>query len=67
MEGHPENSADNVVKGFKDKFVNLVKNTYRVLLSRGMKGCYVYCIDKDTERFFKSRIENEDARENEMR
>ena len=55
--GHPENSADNVVKRSKDKFVDLVKNTYRVLLSRGMKGCYVYFVDKDTERFFKSRIE----------
>ena len=56
-EAHPENSADNVVKRSKDKFIDLVKNTYRVLLSRGMKGCYVYFTDKDTERFFKSRIE----------
>lgn len=57
-EGHPENSADNVVKRAKGNFVDLVKNTYRVLLSRGMKGCYVYFMDKDTERFFKSRMEN---------
>jgi uncharacterized protein len=56
-KGHPENSADNVVKRSKDKFIDLAKNTYRVLLSRGMKGCYVYFMDKDTERFFKSRIE----------
>ena len=57
-EGHPEKSSDNVVKRSKDKFTDLVKNTYRVLLSRGMKGCYVYFTDKDTEKFFKSRIEN---------
>jgi DUF2075 family protein len=56
-EGHTERSEDNVVKRSKDKFVDLVKNTYRVLLSRGMKGCYVFFEDKDTERFFKSRIE----------
>ena len=56
-EGHHEHSSDNVVKRSKDKFVGLVKNTYRVLLSRGMVGCYVYFMDKDTERFFKSRIE----------
>ena len=56
-EGHIEQSSDQVVKRSKDMFVNLVKNTYRVLLSRGMKGCYVYFMDKDTERFFKSRIE----------
>lgn len=56
-EGHPENSGDSVVRRSKDQFVNLVKNTYRVLLSRGLKGCYVYFLDKDTERFFKSRME----------
>lgn len=50
-------SADTVVKGSKDKFTDLVKNTYRVLLSRGLKGCYVYFIDKNTERFIKSRME----------
>jgi DUF2075 family protein/phage repressor protein C with HTH and peptisase S24 domain len=55
--GDPSNSSDSVVKRSKDKFVDLVKNTYRVLLSRGMKGCYVYFINKDTERFFKTRIE----------
>jgi len=57
-EGHKEYSADNVVKRSKEKFTELVKNTYRVLLTRGMKGAYVYFVDKDTERFFKSRIEN---------
>lgn len=54
--GHPEASHDKVVKRAKDDFVVLVKNTYRVLLSRGLKGCYVYFEDKATERFFRSRI-----------
>lgn len=56
-EGHPENSKDNQVSGSED-FLKLVKNTYRVLLTRGMKGCYVYFMDKETEKFFKSRIES---------
>ena len=56
-QGNKENSSDGVVKRSKEKFTDLVKNTYRVLLSRGMKGCYVYFMNKDTERFFKSRIE----------
>lgn len=34
----------------------LVRNIYKVLMTRGMKGCYVYFVDKETERFFKSRI-----------
>lgn len=50
-------SADGAVKRSSDHFADLIKNTYRVLLTRGMKGCYVYFIDKDTERFFKSRME----------
>lgn len=55
--GDKKASADSVVKRSKDKFVELVKNTYRVLLSRGIKGCYVYFMDRDTERFVRSRME----------
>lgn len=55
--GHTERSYDTVVKCSKADFLKLVKNTYRVLLSRGMKGCYVYFMDKETERFVKSRME----------
>jgi DUF2075 family protein len=55
--GDKTQSADSVVKRSREKFVDLVKNTYRVLLSRGMKGCYVYFMDRDTERFVGSRIE----------
>lgn len=55
--GDKTKSADSVVKRSNDRFVDLVKNTYRVLLSRGMKGCYVFFLDKDTERFVRSRME----------
>ena len=51
-----EESHDTMVKRSKDKFVDLVKNTYRVLLTRGMKGCYVYFMDEETRKFFESRI-----------
>ncbi len=57
-DGVKENSHDSVVRRSEGGFVDLVKNTYRVLLSRGMKGCYVYFVDKNTERFVKSRTEN---------
>ncbi len=56
--GDRSESHDSVVKRSGDQFIELVKNTYRVLFSRGMKGCYVHFIDKDTERFFRSRIES---------
>jgi hypothetical protein len=57
-EGHSEDLHDSVVKKSKGKFLELVKNTYRVLLSRAHKGCFVCFLDKDTERFFRSRMES---------
>jgi len=56
-ESSREDSHDREVKSDADQFVDLVKNTYRVLLSRGMKGCYTYFMDEDTERFVRSRME----------
>jgi len=35
-----------------------VKNIYRTLLTRGMKGCYVYFTYKGTEDFFRNRMES---------
>ncbi len=32
----------------------LIRNTYRALLTRGMKGCYVYSTDKETQEYLKS-------------
>ena len=57
--GVKEESFDRAVKRTKgiDDFMSLVKNTYRVLLTRGMKGCYVCFLDKGTEAFFRSRME----------
>ena len=34
----------------------IIKNTYRTLMTRGMKGCYVYCCDKDLADYFRSRL-----------
>jgi DUF2075 family protein len=33
-----------------------VKNIYKVLMSRGMKGCYVYFVDKAMANYFRSRM-----------
>lgn len=37
----------------------LIRNTYKVLLSRGMKGCYIYCEDKALNKYLKEAITNE--------
>ena len=33
----------------------IIKNTYRTLMTRGMKGCYIYCTDKKLSDYFKSK------------
>ena len=35
---------------------NIIKNTYRTLMTRGMKGCYVYCTDKKLAEYLKNNI-----------
>mgnify|MGYP001022560311 FL=1 len=34
----------------------IIKNTYRTLMTRGMKGCYIYCEDKKLQEYFKERV-----------
>lgn len=55
--GDSKASFDTTVKRSGEQFVDLVRNTYRVLLTRGLKGCYVYFMDKDTERYVRTRME----------
>ena len=60
--------TDSSIKGYqtllkkdeqlaKDKIKSIIKNTYRTLMTRGMKGCYVYFVDKETQEFFKNKTE----------
>ena len=35
---------------------NIIKNTYRTLMTRGMKGCYVYCTNKELAQYLKNNI-----------
>lgn len=35
----------------------IIKNTYRVLLTRGIKGCFIYCVDDALAKHFKQEIE----------
>jgi SOS-response transcriptional repressor LexA len=36
----------------------IIKNTYRTLMTRGQKGCYVYFVDEETRRYFSDRIQD---------
>ena len=35
---------------------SLIRNTYKTLLSRGQKGCFIYCEDKELAKYFKTII-----------
>lgn len=34
----------------------LIKNTYRTLMTRGMKGCFIYSTDPETQEYFKENL-----------
>jgi len=34
----------------------LIRNTYRVLMTRGMKGCYVFCTDPELANYLRNRV-----------
>lgn len=59
--------TDQSIKGIKklekeNKYLamkmadEIIKNTYRVLMTRGMKGCYIYCCDEKLKEYIKSMI-----------
>ena len=41
-------------------FDDYVRNIYRVLMTRGMKGCYLYIVDKPLREHFKELLKNMD-------
>ncbi|MEQ1581439.1 MAG: DUF2075 domain-containing protein [Steroidobacteraceae bacterium] len=58
---------DQSIKGYKklleadplaatEKAERIIKNTYRTLMTRGMKGCYVYFADPETAEYFRSHL-----------
>ena len=65
-------SSDQSIKGLKQLHNRdpekaralgdaIIKNTYRTLMTRGMKGCFVYCTDALLAQHLKSRIRQHSA------
>jgi len=57
LKGNIAASRDPKLKSAPAHFDSYVKNIYRVLMTRGMKGCYVYFTNKQTENYFRALIE----------
>lgn len=46
-------------KGLKnnpEELTKLISNIYKILMSRGMKGCYIYCRDQELQNHFRERL-----------
>ncbi len=66
-------SSDQSVKGIKNRLKEnpietkkvadmIIKNTYRTLMTRGMKGCYVHSVDPETQNYFKQHLKNKGSK-----
>ncbi len=55
-------SPDDKTSGLRKKTTSddeadkLIRRTYKVLLTRGLKGCYIYCEDKALSEYFKNLL-----------
>ncbi len=53
-----DNSINNRKTMDRASIEEIILNTYRVLLTRGQKGCYVYCCDNQLSSFLKECIKS---------
>ena len=53
--------TDQSLRGNRDIGLadRIIRNTYKTLLSRGQKGCFIYCEDKSLLTFIKQTIEKD--------
>ncbi len=52
IHGYKKLLAENPSRA-KEVADRIIKNTYRTLMTRGQKGCYVFCVDEETNAYFK--------------
>jgi len=51
LKGYKKALKENAEEANK-KAEAIIKNTYRTLMTRGQKGCYIYCTDPETNTYF---------------
>ena len=55
LKGIKKLYKENPQKALKEAD-EIIKNTYRTLMTRGMKGCYIYCTDSNLADYLKKSI-----------
>ncbi len=58
LVGNIAATKDPVLRQHGEDFDRYVKNIYRTLLTRGMKGCFVYFTNGNTRKFFEQYLES---------
>lgn len=64
---HKRAGTDQSIRGLKTLYKTdpaeadrradeIIKNTYRTLMTRGMKGCYIYCTDHELQDYMRKRL-----------
>ena len=64
-------SNDKSIRGYKSMLKKdpqkayrltdeIIKNTYRTLMTRGQKGCYIFCTDSETRQYFMNRSQRQE-------
>ncbi len=66
-DGFARSSNDSTIRGFKGLYKAnrvgavkavgaIIKNTYRTLMTRGLKGCLVWSEDEETRAYFAGMV-----------
>ncbi len=55
IKGYKRLMKENPV-ATKELIKAIIKNTYRTLMTRGIKGCYIYSVDQETNEWLKEQI-----------
>lgn len=68
LKGIKKLYKENPVRAKKETD-EIIKNTYRALMTRGMKGCYIYCTDQNLSAYLKKclaiqRVRDKDDKRN---
>ena len=50
-----DDKSSGIRSAKQEKAHQLILNTYKTLLTRGQKGCYIYCEDSELRKYIKSR------------
>ena len=70
VQTHPDrrDRHDKTIRGWKTRLKQdqavlletdrIIKNTYRTLMTRGMKGCFLFSADAETAAYFRRRLDD---------